>query len=119
MSLSQKIGTTPADDNKLDIEVVVPFCRAINFWRSLDIPLINCEIEFGLSWWGNCVISEISRTAAVAANPTNPTNRATEITGAMFKIKSTKLIVPAGTLPMSDNIKFFENIKQGFNRTIS
>ena len=34
-------------------------------------------------------------------------------------ITSTKLYVPVITLSIKDNIKFFENIKQGFTRTIS
>ena len=34
-------------------------------------------------------------------------------------ITSTKLYVPVVTFPINDNIKFLENIKQGFKRTIS
>ena len=34
-------------------------------------------------------------------------------------ITSTKLHVPVVTLSINDNIKFLENIKQGFKRTIS
>ena len=41
------------------------------------------------------------------------------ITGVNFMITSTKLYVPVITLSINDNIKFFENIKQGFTRTIS
>ena len=36
-----------------------------NFWRSLDLPLSNCEIELDLSWSRNCILSEISRTPGV------------------------------------------------------
>ena len=35
------------------------------FWGILDLPLINCETEFDLSWWKECVISEISKTYRV------------------------------------------------------
>ena len=41
------------------------------------------------------------------------------ITGVNSMITSTKLYVPVITLSINDNIKFFENIKQGFTRTIS
>ena len=41
------------------------------------------------------------------------------ITGVSFIITSTKLYVPVFTLSINDNIKFLENIKQGFKRTIS
>ena len=70
MSIRKEIiGKTPANINTLDTEVVVPLKHQNNFWRSLDLPLINCEIELDLPWSRNCVISEISRTAAVAVNP--------------------------------------------------
>ena len=41
------------------------------------------------------------------------------ITGVNFMITSTNLYVLVVTLSFNDNIKFLENIKQGFNRTIS
>ena len=59
------IGSTSADDNTLDIEVVVPLKYLSKFWRSLNLLLINCKIELELSWLKDCVISEISRTADV------------------------------------------------------
>ena len=43
------IGTAPDDGGRLDAEVVVPLKHLSNFWRSLDVPLINCEIELDLS----------------------------------------------------------------------
>ena len=40
------IGATPNNNNNiLDAKVVVPLKYLSNFWRSLDFPLINCEIE--------------------------------------------------------------------------
>ena len=36
------IGRTPNNNNILDAEVVVPLKYLSNFWRSLDLPLINC-----------------------------------------------------------------------------
>ena len=44
-------------------EVVVPIKYLSNFWRSLDLPLIECKIELDLRWARNCVISEISRAS--------------------------------------------------------
>ena len=44
------IGNTKDDDNTLDKEIVVPLKHLSNFLRSLDLPLINCEIELDLSW---------------------------------------------------------------------
>ena len=44
------IGSTSKNHNVLDAEVVVPLKYLSNFWRSLDLPLTNCEIEINLSW---------------------------------------------------------------------
>ena len=44
-------------------EVVVPIKYLSNFWRSLDLSLIECKIELDLRWARNCVISEISRAS--------------------------------------------------------
>ena len=44
------IGSTPNDNNTLNEDVVVPLKYVSNFWRSLDLPLINCEIELDLTW---------------------------------------------------------------------
>ena len=38
-------GSAPADNSRLDAKVVVPLKYLSDFWRSLDLPLINCEIE--------------------------------------------------------------------------
>ena len=54
--------------NRLNTEVVVPLKYLSNFWKSLDLPLINCEIELDLSWSRYCIITEISRTYGAVAN---------------------------------------------------
>ena len=94
-----------------------------NFSRSLALTLINCEIELDLKKTKNCVISEISKTtefyANPNANPLNPLLQAAIATGASFQINNGKLYVPVATLSINDNIKFLENMKQGFKRTIS
>ena len=47
---SNKIaGSTPAGNKTLDTEVAVPLKYLSNFWRFLDLLLINCEIELDLS----------------------------------------------------------------------
>ena len=113
------IGRTPNDNNISDAEVVVPLKYLSNFWRSLNLPLMNCEIERDLSLSRYCIISKLSRTPAAPANPPVPSIEATETTRATFQINNAKLYVPAVTLSTNDNIKFLENIKQGFKRTIS
>ena len=73
-------GCTAADNNTSDIEVVVALNYLRNFCRSLDLHLINCKIELDLTWSKDCMISEISRIAAVAANRPDPVRAATETT---------------------------------------
>ena len=62
-----------------------------NFWRSVGLRLINCEIKLDLAWSRNYVIPEISRTLKVLGD-----NLAGEkvTTGATFQINSTNFYVP-------------------------
>ena len=111
------LGSTP-NNNILRAEVAIPLKYLSNFWRSLDLPLNNCEIELDLSWSDKCAISEISRTFRAVSDP--PLQQvATATTEATFQINSGKLYVPVVPLLINDNIKFLENMKQGFKRTIS
>ena len=52
------IGSTLDNVNRLNAEVVAPFKYLGSFWRSLDLPLINCEIEFDLRGERNCIMTE-------------------------------------------------------------
>ena len=85
--------------------------------------MINSEIELELSWSKECIVSEISITPRIAGNPNArppiPEREATQTTGATFQINNAKLYVPVVALFINDNIKFLENIKQVFKRTIS
>ena len=40
-----------------DAEIVVPLKYLSNFWRSLEMPLINCKVYLELNWIGNCILS--------------------------------------------------------------
>ena len=55
------------DANKVgknETEVVIPLKHLSNFWRTLDIPLINCEVERVLTWKKNCVLVDMTRRNA-------------------------------------------------------
>ena len=43
-------GNTPDNDNIKNVEIEVPLKYLSNFWRTLEIPLINCEINHILTW---------------------------------------------------------------------
>ena len=76
----------PADGNTKDVKIAVPLKYLSNFWRTLEMQLINWEINLILSLSENCVISS-------AAGETK------------FKIADTKLYVPIVTLSIQDNAK--------------
>ena len=57
-------GVTQNNLTKNNVKMVVSLKYLSNFWRSLNIPLINCEVELILSWFKNCVsIRKLTRDA--------------------------------------------------------
>ena len=93
-------GSTPAGCNTKDVEIIVPLKYLSNFWRTLEMLLINCEVNLILTWSKDCVI----------------TNSEGE---GKFAITETKLYVPVVTLSTQDNAKLLQQLKSGFKRTIN
>ena len=57
------------DQNKRgakEVEIAVPLKHLGNFWNSLNMPLINCELSLALSWSTNCVITSMEKRILVA-----------------------------------------------------
>ena len=86
-------GEEGYDANKVgknETEVVIPLKHLSNFWRSLNIPLINCEVELILTWSKNCVLADMTVRAAQGGNPAivAPTGLEFQITGTnrMFQL---------------------------------
>ena len=48
-------GTLDSNNTEKEADIVVPLKYFSNFWRTLDMPLINCEINLTLTWSENCV----------------------------------------------------------------
>ena len=46
---------------KKKVQIAVPLKHLSNFWKTLDIPLINCEVSLALSWSGNCVFTSLEK----------------------------------------------------------
>ena len=86
-------------------EIVIPLKHLNNFWRSLNILLINCEVELILTWTKSCALADMT----VANNPP---------TGLEFQITDKKLYVPVVTLSKENDIKVLEKLKSGFKKTI-
>ena len=79
---------------------MVPLKYLSNFWRTLEMPLINCEVNLILTWSSACVI-------------TNSNGAGT------FEITDTKLYVPVVTLSTQENTKLLQQLKSGFKRVIN
>ena len=82
---------------------MVPLKYLSNFWRTLEMPLINCEVELILDRLANCAIIYTDVANQV------PT----------FTITETNLYLPVVTLSTQDNAKLLPQSKNGFKRTIS
>ena len=95
-------GATGVNVTK-NVEIIVPLKYLSNFWRTLEMPLINCETKLILPWSKNCAIA--SNTAA---------NQETT-----FTITDTTLSVPVITLSTQDSAKLLEQLKSHFKRTIN
>ena len=50
------IDSTPTNSSRKNTEVVVTLKYLSNFWRSFDLPLINCKLELDLKWSKKCII---------------------------------------------------------------
>ena len=85
------LGNPVVADNiaKRSVKVVVPLKYLSNFFRSLEMPLINCKIKLNLTWKKECVLS-------------------TDAGNAVFIINDTKMYVPVVTLSKEDNKDFIE-----------
>ena len=95
------LGNPVLDGNitKRSVNVVVPLKYLSNFFRSLEMPLINCKIKLNLTWKKECVLS----------------NHADD---AVFIINDTKMNVPVATLSKEDNKDFIEQQNKCFQRSI-
>ena len=86
----------PAHDanksGKKEVEIAVPLKYLSNFWRTLDMPLVNCEVSLILTWFRKYVITSMERRVIAARQ------RGSSPTDATFQITDTKLYVPVVTL---------------------
>ena len=93
-------GKTPNNGNAKDVEIIVPLKYLSNFWRTLEMPLINCEVNLIFTWSKDCVITNSEGLGK-------------------FAIPETKLYVPIVTLSTQDNAKLLQQLKSGFKRIIN
>ena len=91
------------DNNVNNVKLVVPLKYVSNFFRSLEMSLVNCKIDLELTWHKDCMISSADPSAGQVVS---------------FMIRNTKLYVPIVTLSTKDNPNLTKQLNEGFKRTI-
>ena len=99
LKFKQKIPGKIADGGKNDVEIMVALQYLSNFWRILEMGLINCEINLIVTWSEKSMLSNDTK--------------------ATFAITDTKRYVPVVTLSTQVDTKLIQQIKSGFERTIN
>ena len=95
-NFNTKITGQTNNDGTINVEIMVPLKYLSNFWRILEMLLINCEVELILTWSAGCVIIYTNVAEQV------PTIAMTE----------TNLYVPVVTLSTQDNAKLLAQLNQ-------
>ena len=108
------VGTLAANVLEKEVTIAIPLKHLSNFWRSLDIPLINWEIRLAFSWYKECV--RVGR--AFRGLPAAAAIRINIPTSTKFDITDCKLYVPVVTLSAENDNKLLEQLKSGFRRSI-
>ena len=79
-----------------DAKIVVPLKYLSNYWRSLEMPLINCKVYLELNWIEDCILSSAGDSAK-------------------FEITDAKLHVPVST---EDSANLAKQLNEGFKRSV-
>ena len=88
---------TTADNGVFkNVKITAPLKYLSNFWRSSELPLINCKIYLESNQSKDCVMSKINFTT--------------------FRTTNTKLYIPIVTLSSKDNVKQVKLLEDGFKR---
>ena len=90
-----KITGQTDNNRKINVELMVPLKYLSNFWRTHEMPLINCEVELILTRSANCVI--------IYTDIANQDHA--------FELDETNLYVPVVTLSTQDNAKLLPQLK--------
>ena len=82
-----------------DAKIVFSLKYLSNFWRSLEMPLINCKVYLELNWIEDCILSSAGDSAK-------------------FAITDAKLHVPIVTLSTKDSANLTKQLNKGFKRSV-
>ena len=73
----------------------VPLKYLSNFWKSLEMPLINGKVQLELNWIEDCILSSAGDSAKL-------------------EIADVKLHVPVVTLSTKDSVNLTKQLSEGF-----
>ena len=79
-----------------DAKIVVPLKYLSNFWRSLEMPLINFKVHLELNWNEDCILSSAGK----------------------FEITDAKLHVSIVTFSTKDSENLAKQLSKGFKRSV-
>ena len=97
----EKITGKTGNNGTKDVKTMVPIKCLSNYWRRIEMPLINCEISVMLNWYEECIL-----VAGTAANQLST-----------FTTFDTKLYLPVVTLSPQDK-QLLKQLESGFKRTM-
>ena len=89
------------DNNVNNVKLVVPLKYVSSFFRSLEMPLVNCKIDLELIWRKDCIISSADAAAGQVVS---------------FMVTNTKLYIPVVTLSTKNNNNLTKQLKNGFKK---
>ena len=98
-----KITGQTNNNGRIDVEIMVPFKYLSNFWRTLEMPLTNCEVKLILTWSAGCVMIYTDVADQFST----------------FSITELNLYIPVVALSTQDNAKLLPQLKSDFKKTIS
>ena len=98
-----KLMNGTGDNNVNNVKLVLPLKYVGSFFRSLEMPLVNCKIDLELTWHKDCMISSVNAAAGQVVS---------------FMITNAKLYVPVVTLSTKGNNNLTKQLNDGFKRTI-
>ena len=101
-STSFKYKSELLENQVNNVKIAVPLKYISNFFRSLEMPLINCKISLELTWTKDCLLS----------------NNAGDGGDVSFKIKNTVLYVPIVTLSTKDNVSLTKQLNEGLKKSV-
>ena len=82
-----------------DTKIVLPLNYLSNFWRSLEMPLINYRVRLKLNWIEDCILSSSGNSVK-------------------FEITDAKLHVPLVTLSTKDSVNLTKQLNEAFKRYV-